>query len=67
MKALSSKELCRILERRGWLKVRTRGSHRTYEKLGHTPITVPVHAGKTLKRGLQIALMKAAGLTPNDL
>lgn len=67
MKAVSGKEMCRILERHGWRHVRTRGSHHRYEKPGHHPITVPVHGNETLKAGLQRAIMKDAGLTDADL
>jgi predicted RNA binding protein YcfA (HicA-like mRNA interferase family) len=67
MNALTGREMARILERKGWTLVRIRSSHHRYEKAGHAPVTVPVHAGQTLKIGLQRAIMKAAGLTENDL
>jgi predicted RNA binding protein YcfA (HicA-like mRNA interferase family) len=67
MRAVSGKQLCRILERNGWKRARTRGSHRRYEKVGCQPITVPVHANKTLPTGLQRTIMKEAGLTDSDL
>ena len=67
MKAVSGKEMCRILERRGWVRTRTRGAHFTYEKPGWPSLTVPVHANKSLKIGIQRAIMKAAGLTDADL
>lgn len=67
MKALSGREMERILERNGWTLVRVRGSHHRYEKQGQDSITLPVHAGKTLGTGLQRAILKAAGLTEADL
>jgi predicted RNA binding protein YcfA (HicA-like mRNA interferase family) len=67
MKAISGKDMCRILKRLGWTHVRTRGSHRRFEKPGFSPITVPVHGNETLKTGLQRAIMKAAGLTADHL
>ena len=66
MKAISGKEMCRILARHGWKHVRTRGAHFTYEKPGRISITVPVHGNKTLKTGLQRGIMKDAGLTEDD-
>ena len=66
MKAISGKEMCSVLRRHGWTHVRTRGSHHTFEKAGQS-ITVPVHANKTLKIGIQRAIMKAAALTEDDL
>ena len=67
MKAVSGKEMCRILERHGWSHVRTRGSHHRFEKLGFPPITIPVHRNETLKTGLLRSIMQAAGLTADDL
>jgi len=67
MKAVSGKDLCKILEHRGWNLVRTRGSHHRYEKPGFQPITVPVHGNRSLKIGLQKSVMKDAGITEDDL
>lgn len=67
MKAVSGRELCRALERNGWVLVRTRDSHRRYERPGSPPLTVPVHGNATLKAKPQHVLMKAAGLTEADL
>lgn len=67
MKAISGKEMCPVLEKRGWVLARSRGSHFTYEKTGAGSVTVPGHGNKTLKTGLQRAIMKAAGLTEADL
>jgi predicted RNA binding protein YcfA (HicA-like mRNA interferase family) len=67
MKSLSGKELCQVLERHGWSCTRIRGSHHRYEKLGSAPVVVPVHGNKSLKTGMQRAIMKSAGLTDEDL
>jgi predicted RNA binding protein YcfA (HicA-like mRNA interferase family) len=67
MKAISGKEMCRILERKGWVCTRIRGSHHRYQKAGQSPVVVPVHGNKTLKRGTQHEIMKNAGLTESDL
>lgn len=67
MKAVSGKEMCRILERNGWVCSRIRGSHHRYEKTGSSPVVVPVHGNKTLKTGTQHEIMKNAGLTDADL
>ena len=68
MKALSGKQLCRLLELHGWQLARARGSHHIYTKLG-TPIriSVPVHKNTTLKRGLQRHLMKLADIQETKL
>jgi len=67
MKALSGKEMCRVLKKRGWTHVRTRGSHRRFEKPDLRPITVPVHRNETLKLGMQRAILKAAGIDEIEL
>lgn len=67
MKSVSGKEMCRILERRGWVLTRIRSSHHRYQKPGHPPVTVPVHKNKALKAGTQHEIMKHAGLTDADL
>ncbi len=67
MKAVSGKEMCKILERNGWKLHKIRSSHHRYKKPGHREIVVPVHGNQTLKKGLQHDIMKAAGLTDEDL
>jgi predicted RNA binding protein YcfA (HicA-like mRNA interferase family) len=68
VKAVSGKELCKVLERHGWRLSRITGSHHIYNQPGN-PVTVavPVHGNRTLKRGTQRQLMKDAGLTEADL
>lgn len=60
--------MCKILERHGWYLDRISGSHHIYKRSGEAAaISVPVHANKSLKPGLQHALMKQAGLAVDDL
>ena len=66
MKAVSGRELARILERKGWQLLRVHGSHFLYGR-GMERIVIPVHGNKTLKTGMQRDLMKQAGLTEDDL
>jgi predicted RNA binding protein YcfA (HicA-like mRNA interferase family) len=69
MKVVSGKYFCKVLEKHGWvLKRTTKSSHFIYTKPGNPEtLSVPVHANKDLKKGLQSALMNAAGLTEEDL
>jgi predicted RNA binding protein YcfA (HicA-like mRNA interferase family) len=68
VKALSGKQLCKLLERRGWVWDRTSGSHQVYGRPGsRVKISVPVHWNQSLGKGLQHQLMKEAGLTDADL
>ncbi|MBK9152881.1 MAG: type II toxin-antitoxin system HicA family toxin [Chloracidobacterium sp.] len=68
MKALSGKELCKTLERNGWLLLRIQGSHHIYGRTGtDVRLSVPVHKNQALKTGLFRHLVKLAGLTEKDL
>jgi predicted RNA binding protein YcfA (HicA-like mRNA interferase family) len=69
MKAVSGKHFCKVVEKHGWvLKRTTKSSHFIYTKRGNPEtLSVPVHGNKDLKKGLQADLMKAAGLTEDDL
>jgi predicted RNA binding protein YcfA (HicA-like mRNA interferase family) len=68
MKAVTGKELAKALERNGWELRRVQGSHHIYGKQGTAVrLSVPVHAGKTIKIGLLRHLLKMAGLKEEDL
>ncbi len=68
MKSVSGKEFSKILERRGWSLLRVQGSHHIYGKAGsEVRLSVPIHGNQTLKLGLLRHLMKAAGISDNDL
>lgn len=66
---ISGAELIKILEKKGYLQVRSRGSHvRLYppENLTNSKkVTVPLR--KELKTGTLLGIMKDAGLTMEDL
>jgi predicted RNA binding protein YcfA (HicA-like mRNA interferase family) len=68
MKPVSGKRMCRILEARGWVRDRIRGSHYIYMH-GDPPVSVPVpvHGNRDLKPGTQRDIMRLAGLTDADL
>jgi predicted RNA binding protein YcfA (HicA-like mRNA interferase family) len=66
VKAVSGRELAKALERKGWVLIRTRGSHHLYGK-GAARLVIPVHGNQQLKTGVQRDLMKQAGLTEDDL
>jgi predicted RNA binding protein YcfA (HicA-like mRNA interferase family) len=63
MKAISGKEMCKLLEKNGWELKNINGSHHIYMKPGRRErISVPVHANKSLKIGLQNAILKLTGI-----
>lgn len=68
MKPVSGKQLCKIVEKKGWTLKRVKGSHHIFEKEGVEQIlSIPVHKNQDLKLGTLKALMKAAGLSEGDL
>jgi len=68
MKAISGKQFCRILVSKDWELKRINGSHHIFTKAGNIArISVPVHGNSPLKIGLQMHLMKIAGIDESDL
>jgi predicted RNA binding protein YcfA (HicA-like mRNA interferase family) len=68
MKSVSGKQLCKIVEQRGWTLQRITGSHHIYENSqGSKILSIPVHRNQDLKIGTLRALMKIAGLAEQDL
>jgi predicted RNA binding protein YcfA (HicA-like mRNA interferase family) len=66
MKSISGKKLAQILEKKGWILVKIRGSHFKYQK-GRDSVSVPIHGNRDLPIGTLKALMKDANLTEEDL
>jgi len=59
--SVSGKQLCRILEKDGYVFVRQTSSHRIYQKNsedGNITIPIPVHSNKPLKKGTFHAILK---------
>jgi predicted RNA binding protein YcfA (HicA-like mRNA interferase family) len=68
VKPVSGPDLARVVERRGWVLLRIKGSHHIYGKSGEVArLSIPCHGNTPLKLGLQRSLMKTAGLTEADL
>ena len=68
MKSISGKQLCKLVERKGWTLKRVTGSHHIYDKVGVEQIlSIPVHRNQALKIGTLRALMKVAQLSEDDL
>jgi predicted RNA binding protein YcfA (HicA-like mRNA interferase family) len=57
------REVIRLLERHGWVEMRSRGSHRHFKHPGQAfVITVPGDDGKELAPGTLNVILKKAGL-----
>ena len=57
---MKDKELVKLLQNNGWTLDRIHGSHYILVK-GNQTLSVPVH-GKDTKKGLELAILKKAGL-----
>ncbi len=67
MKSVSGKYFAKILERKGWVLIRTNGSHHVYMKMGQTArISLPIHGNEDLKLGLLKHFMKIADISEQD-
>ena len=49
---LSSKEVCKFLEKEGFKAIRQKGSHKFYRHQDGRTTVVPIHSNKDVKRGL---------------
>ena len=58
---MTGKDLVKLLESNGWRLEHVRGSHDVLRK-DRKQLSVPVHAGKDLGKGLLARLLKEAGL-----
>lgn len=65
--AITAKKLVRFLKKRGFKEDRQRGSHLTLiNRITRRVVTVPVHTGADIGRGLLQKILAAAGFTPQD-
>lgn len=56
---MSGKDMLKLFEKAGWIKIRQKGSHVIIQKDGELPETIPMH--KELKKGLEQKLLKRLG------
>jgi mRNA interferase HicA len=54
---LSSKELCKFLEKEGFEFIRQKGSHRFFRNKDGRVTVVPIHPNKDIKRTLLAAIL----------
>jgi predicted RNA binding protein YcfA (HicA-like mRNA interferase family) len=67
---VSGHEVCKALEKEGFVFKRQTGSHRIYQKEseeGIITIPVPVHSNKPLKKGTLQGILKKTGLSKEKL
>jgi predicted RNA binding protein YcfA (HicA-like mRNA interferase family) len=65
---LNPKFLINLLERRGFLYKRAKGSHQLFfNPTTNITVIVPMHGGKDMKKGTFLAILKQAGIDKKDL
>ena len=64
---LTAKEIIRILEKRGFIHVRSSGSHRIYKNSEGSRVTVPFHSSKVLHPRVLQNILKDADMSDEDL
>ena len=65
--AVTAKQIIKLLEKKGFVKVRQSGSHCIFRHPNGKRTTVPLHSSKTLGRGLLKQIMKDADISPEAL
>ena len=63
---LSAREVIRILDQLGFEVVRQRGSHVRLKHEDGRVVTVPVHSGQDISRGLLRKILRDAEVSPKD-
>ena len=67
LRVLSGQEVCRILERHGFVEVRRRGSHIIMQlQLADTTLTVPVPDHKELRLGTLQSIIRQSRLPRSE-
>jgi predicted RNA binding protein YcfA (HicA-like mRNA interferase family) len=64
--SVTAKNLVRVLEGIGFETVRQRGSHLRLKHADGRTVTVPMHSGKDVGRGLMRKILRDAELTPDE-
>ena len=63
LRVLSGRDVCVLLERHGFSKVRQRGSHIVMQKsMGESTITVPVPDHRELRSGTVLSIIRQSGV-----
>ncbi|MEN9534941.1 MAG: hypothetical protein RLZ22_1137 [Verrucomicrobiota bacterium] len=68
MKAVTGKQMAKLVVKKGWALTRINGSHHVFTKHGRFErLVIPIHGNQTLKIGLQRALMKIIPISEDEL
>ncbi len=64
---LSSNEIIKIIEKKGFILVRQSGSHKIYRSEKGIRLTVPFHSNKVLHPKIIKSIMKDAEISEDDI
>ena len=64
--SVTAKDLIRLIESKGFVKVRQSGSHAIFRNNSGLRTTVPIHSKKTIGKGLLKQIMRDADISPDD-
>ncbi len=62
MATVQALRMIKALVRLGWTLDRVAGSHHILTRPGHSPVTIPVKKGATLKEGTARSILRQAGV-----
>lgn len=65
--AVSAKELIKLIEKSGFIKVRQSGSHAIFKHNDGRRTTIPVHSNKDLGKGLLKQILKDTEISVDEL
>ncbi|NJM45256.1 MAG: type II toxin-antitoxin system HicA family toxin [Alkalinema sp. RU_4_3] len=65
--SVTGEELIAVLTKVGFSKVRQRGSHVRMKHEDDRIVTIPVHSGKNVGKGLLLKILRDADLTKDEL
>lgn len=63
---VTGNEVIKALEKIGFQRIRQKGSHVRLQHEDGRVVTVPVHSGKTIGKGLLIKILRDAELTKEE-
>ena len=64
---ISGEKLIKVLKKKGFILNRVTGSHHILVfQNQHLRVSVPVHKGKTLGKGITLAILKDAGINTDE-
>lgn len=64
---VSARKLLKVLQKKGFKLHRTHGSHHVYiQSESQITLSIPVHSGRNLGRGITLSILKDAQITQED-